>query len=153
MSVSNTKTVSEKLCKYCDQKAVYNTSCRKCSELYNKLMNFQIKKTVIDDVDMYPDYLIRITYDVYSQSHSGYCSDEPEHVKVENSKETRVFPLIRKIKNKHIQLDNTINISEKPLKYYIIHSLPNCHCGSGNIIHRITSATVFRRSDMITLDD
>ena len=126
--------------------------CKGCNELINGLKSFRDKRAVMDNINVYPDYLVRISYNGYANSHSGYCSD-PGEVNTDDITITHVYPLLKIFKTKHIRLDNTIDLNDKKLNYYLISTLSSCNCKNGETIYYMTSATVIRRSDMITLDD
>ena len=126
--------------------------CKGCEKLINDLKSFRDKRAVMDNINVYPDYLVRISYNGYANSHSGYCSD-PGEVNTDEITNTHVYPLLKIFKTKHIGLDNTIDLSDKKLDYYRISTHSSCNCKDGETIYYMTSATVIRRSDMITLDD
>ena len=147
------KTYIVHICKY-DMTAlkINYKNCKRCSDLIDGLKAFRDKRALMDNIYVYPDYLISISYNVHTNSHSGYCSD-PGEVDTKDSIVTHVYPLLKIFKTKHIRLDNTIDINDNKLKFYSISMPSSCNCKKGETNYYMTSAKVIRRSDMITLDD
>ena len=105
-------------------------------------------------LDTYPLYMVAITYAVTSSSHSGYCSDHNDSdVRVTNTTNTVRLPLFKEFKKDDISPDNSITNTKLLAKYYIPRRGYSCNCGDGEMTYEILSAKVFKKSDMIQLDD
>ncbi len=102
---------------------------------------------------MYPDYLLRITYTDSDPYHDGYCSD-PREITYSTSNTTRTFPLLKMFKMSDLSSDNLILRTYYPCND---QRTGGCKRGSGYCgsysSRSIDSATVIKKSDVITLDD
>jgi len=135
-----------------------STICISCRNLTTFRENiFKVAFTVEkmpESLPVYPEYMVSVTYDIKSTTHSGYCSDHYDSdITESNSTETVLLPLFKVFKKSDITFDNTITNKKLLYKYYEpIHGYI-CNCGDSGTTYNIVSATVIKKSDMIQLDD
>jgi hypothetical protein len=137
------------------------TSCKNLSKFKENIFNPDVAKVHFVPETMekallpvYDEYGVRVTYDITSSRHDGYCSDYDESdVIVTKSTKTVILPLFKAFKKPDITFDNTITNTELLAKYYKPCSSFHCNCGDGETAYRIQSAQVFKKADMIQLDD
>lgn len=139
-------------------KSEWSTICISCKNLTTFRENifkvaFTVEKMPVS-LPVYSEYMIRITYDIKSTTHSGYCSDHYDSdITESNSTETVLLPLFKVFKKSDITFDNTITNEKLLYKYYEpIHGYI-CNCGDSDTKYDIVSAKVIKNSDMIQLDD
>jgi hypothetical protein len=98
--------------------------------------------------------MVAITYDIMSSTHSGYCSDHNDSdVRVTNTTKAVRLPLFKEFKKADISPNNTITNTKLLAKYYMPLRGYSCNCGDSATTYQILSAKVFKKSDMIQLDD
>ena len=99
---------------------------------------------------VYDTYEVVITFNVHTESHSGYCS-EPYDIEVNDSVITEVHPLRKLITQNDIRSDNTINPSCAFLQLY--ESTKDCgDCCSRKSTKKVRTAEV-RKKVIINLSD
>lgn len=73
----------------------------------------------------YTDYMLRVTFEIQSQTHDGYCSGA--NVTTNNSTKTKVIPLTKLIKQEDMDEEGNIDPLCKYLNFY------NKQSGCGNL--------------------
>lgn len=105
--------------------------------------------------EFYTDYKVRIEFKVASTDHSGYCSDHDDTcVRRDSFTKTITCKLYKSFKNRDFDPDtNEITNTDLLNKLYLERRAHNCHCRDGDITFSIIGATIFKKADIITLDD
>jgi hypothetical protein len=140
------------------------SKCDKCAETARIAASFNAvlrggPAPTSGDTSVYPEYLLKVTYNEKTNTHGGYCSDSYDS-NTTYKKITRQFPLLKQFKM--ADLDGTSVSPENAVlrKYYgdpNMSSVPmdkvyrdSCDCCG--ITYEIESATVVKKSDLIVLD-
>lgn len=129
--------------------------CKECIKVTNCLiLNERWCRTdeIEDRID--PKFLIKVTYEINQETHSGYCSD-PGEIQEEEFRKTYVFPLLTDFENRHLDRDGeVINLTSGPILYYR-RMKDGCGGGSGycgcDTTYKIVKAVVIKDERKIDL--
>jgi hypothetical protein len=161
-------TMIEKKCDDCSETfttdSKWRSCCSRCTNhknFLNEISQDLLEKSsfgpsvMLDPETIYPNFMVRVAYTVHSKSHCGYCSDHnDDDVRTRTFTKTIALPLFKKFKSKDFDPNTNevwnselLNACYRPKHYY------NCHCSDGDSSFGIESATIFKKSDAIKLDD
>ena len=145
-------------CKPCDKMSTFRTFISDMINSYSDKELAEIMKKIdamFDDTEVYPQYMVRITYNEYKRTHCGYCSDRYDVKTTEKpAAMTLDLPLFRIFKNADINWSNEITDSKKINTFYggTINNVNFC-CHDGFKRYTIDSVRVVKKTDKIILDD
>lgn len=153
------KCILDKTCTDCYKRFIAKNKatvlCDKCEDNPH-IRIFISSGGTAGNYPVYDEYLLQITYTHKNSTHDGYCSDSGE-ITYTHSASIMTFPLLRAFKKIDIGPNNTISLENWILRTYYPVCDEKTYHGSGSCgaycIRRINSATVIKKSDIITLDD
>jgi len=149
-----TFTTDSKWCSCCSKCTAHNALLCEISQILLEKSS-RSSPVKLDPETLYPDLMIRVAYTVRYKSHCGYCSDHNDSdVRTRTFTKTIALPLFKKFKSKDFDPNTNevcnrvlLNACYRPKYYY------NCHCSDGDSSFGIESATIFKKTDAISLDD
>jgi hypothetical protein len=115
-----------------------STSCSICNDklLSNYNQSFATNhmyeicsKCYTEGKQYYTDYMLRVTFEIQTQNHDGYCSGAD--VTTNNYTQTKVIPLTKLIKQEDMDEEGNIDPLCKYLNFYNKHSGCDNLGGSG----------------------
>lgn len=140
----------EKSCDFCNEKfwgSSYTDFCNAC---------YTLKDCIKDNEDhdmIKKNFKIKVTYEIHSQSHSGYCSDPGEYEDKKSFK-TYSYPVHNKFSNEDIDDDGTVlDIYSPKMHFYEKESETHANGYYGmKTTYTIESAKIVKNVREIDLD-
>jgi|APSaa5957512576_1039674.scaffolds.fasta_scaffold72899_1 hypothetical protein len=104
---------------------------------------------------VYPNLMLKITWETETTEHDGYCSDSGEH-HTTTDKKTDIYPLGKMFKKSDVDLAGNVNTSNGKLNIY---QRRNVGCGQGSgygcnsgISYLMKKVKIVKTSDLVIHD-